>query len=757
LPAEFAQEPERLRRFEQEARAAAALSHPNILVLHDLGTHAGAPYIVTELLEGESLRQRLRGGALPTAKAVEFGIQIAQGLAAAHERGIVHRDLKPENLWVTKDGRIKILDFGLARLRPQGPLAEDGRSEAPTAELPTRSGMVLGTVGYMAPEQARGQSCDPRTDIFAFGVVLYEMLSGRRAFEGNTATDVLAAILKEDPPPLPSTTPPTVAQLVRRCLEKRPEDRFTSARDLAFALEAIAGSGGEVSVPGPGTEVLRPRWWGLAAGALACLLLVAAGVTGVRHLRRHSATSGATPTTRSIAVLPFNNLSGDKEQEYFSDGLSEDLMGRLTKVKELHVAGRTSSFAFKGKDVSLAEIGRQLHVATVLEGSVRRSGDRLRVSAALVNVADGYQIWAETYDRMMSDVFAVQDEIAGEVVAALKVKLLPQERSAISRRPTANSEAYTQYLLGNRLHEGNNPEIWKRAVEAYESAIRLDPKCAPAYAGLALALTDLAGTAETSTEMEEWDRKARSAAEEAISLDPALASAYLARAGILRVTFPPDWPGAQADFENALALDSGEARAHAWYSRFLAYLDRLPEAIPEARRAVDLDPLSGIAWHNLGANLVTSGDLSAARDALARAITISPEDVISYWYLGIASLLQENPNAALAEFGRAGPMYRLAGFALAEHDLGRAKESQQALDELITKYGAVAAYQIGEVYAWRGEKKKALEWLDRAFAQRDVGLLNLKADPLLGKMRSDPGYKALLCKMKFPGACEGKP
>ena len=786
LPAEFASDPERLRRFEREARAAAALNHPNILVLYDIGSTVlslrgvagqacpeearsgdvgkaissstpGLPrplrglavtggegeavhYIVTELLDGENLRQRLRGGPLPPAKAVEFGVQIAQGLAAAHEKGIVHRDLKPGNLFVTKEGRVKILDFGLARLRQQEASTPEGQSEAATADSPTREGRILGTPGYMAPEQVRGRSVDARTDLFAFGVVLYEMLAGKRAFAGGTAADTQAAILSKDPDPLPPVTPQSLDRVVRRCLEKRPEDRFQSAHDLALALEVAAGSGMGAS---------RLRRWVLIAGAATGILLVAAIPLGIRHLRQSPAPPTADPTAPSVAVLPFTNLSGDKEQEYFSDGLSEDVMGLLTKVKELHVAGHTSSFAFKGKSASLAEIGRQLHVATVLEGSVRRSGDRLRVTAELINVADGYQLWAETYDRTMNDVFSVQDDIAGAVVAALKVTLLTQEHAAHSRH-TTNPEAYTQYLLGRHFYSGSNPESWHRAIEAYEAAIKLDPTYAAAYAGLAVAETDLAAYCNANTEIAERVGRAGAASEKAIALDPTLADAFWARGHMRTFVFPPDWTGAETDLERALVLDPISISARIGLSYLLGLEGRMPKALAEIKKAIDLDPLSGMAWQTLGWELYFDGDLEGARKALTRAIDINPEDALSHYFLGVTLILSNRPNDAMAEFARTLEVFHLQGIALAEHDLGRRKESQQALDELIAKYADNCAFQVAEVYAWRGEKDEALEWLERAYRQRDWGLFGLKVTPTLRKLRADPRYLDLVRQMNVP-------
>ncbi|MDQ2979283.1 MAG: protein kinase, partial [Acidobacteriota bacterium] len=703
-------------------------------------------YAVMELLEGETLRGKLDAGPIPQKQAVDYALQVAKGLSAAHEKGVVHRDLKPENLFVTKDGHVKILDFGLAK-RVEAVAAVE-QTSAPTVSGHTEPGTVMGTVGYMSPEQLRGLPVDHRSDIFSFGSILYELLSGERAFKKDTAADTMTAILKEEPRELSASgrNIRSLDHIVRHCLEKDRDNRFQSAKDIAFALSEASVE----AVPGDLQAVTAPR-----ASKRIPLIPVAAGVAvllaaaAVAFFRGRPA---APPTTASlsIAVLPFTNLSGDKEQEYFSDGLSEELMGLLTKVKELHVAGRTSSFAFKGKTEDLASIGQKLHVATVLEGSVRRSGDQLRVSTQLVNVADGYQIWAEKYDRKMTEVFAVQDEIAGAVVAALKVKLLPQERRVGSQRRTSNPEAYNQYLLGRQFATRANPEGDRLAVAAYQRAIKLDPNYAAAYAALAGAEYWLAesagGTAEAvATEKEQ----AMAAAEKAIALDPDLADGYLGR-GLVRYGITWDWIGAQTDIERALSLDPGDSRIQIVYSYILSSLGRLPEAIVTAKKAIELDPLSARGGSNLGRYLNALGQLPQARQALTGALEINPEDEYVHFNLGTTLLLEGQPKAALAEFRRAGDARGLAGVAMAEHDLGHTQESQKALDELIARHAQDSALHIAQVYAWRGDRDKAFEWLDRAYAQRDAGLAELKCDPLIVKLYSDPRYAAILKKMNLP-------
>ncbi len=747
LPEFVAADPDRLTRFEREAKAVAALSHPNILSIFDFGNQDGVAYAVMELLEGETLRGKLDSGPFSQKQTVDYALQIARGLSAAHEKGIVHRDLKPENLFVAKRGHLKILDFGLAKRAE--PVAAEVQTSASTESVLTEPGTIMGTMGYMSPEQVRGLAVDHRSDLFSFGAILYEMLSGRRAFKRDTASDTMAAILKEEPPELTQLgldISPALDHIVKHCLEKERDNRFQAAKDVVFALSEVSVA--PVTRDLQAVSATRSSKRNLVISVVAGVAVFLA-VAAILFLRGRS-LAPSTPVSASIAVLPFTNLSGDKEQEYFSDGLSEELMGLLAKVKKLRVAGRTSSFAFKGKAEDLATIGRRLHVATVLEGSVRRSGDRLRVSTQLVNVGEGYQIWAETYDRKMTDVLAVQDEIAGAVVAALRVKLLPGERPAATEHRTSNPEAYNQYLLGRQFYNRGDPENYRRAVGAYQKAIALDQSYAAAFAGLAVAENLVADFSETAAEVAEGRQKALSAVNRALSLDPELAEGYAAR-GYLRFTINWDWTGAQADFERALSLNPGDSYAQRRYGSLLASLGRLQEATAATRKATEIDPLSAPAWNNLGYLLDASGRLPDARKAITRALEINSEYGYAHFNLGVTSLLEGNPEAALPQFGRAFESFRQTGVAMAEHDLGHANESQHELDELIAKYAHDAAYQIAEVYAWRGERDKAFEWLTRAYTQRDAGLAFLGFDPLVAKLRGDSRYAAMLKRLNLLG------
>jgi TolB-like protein len=492
---------------------------------------------------------------------------------------------------------------------------------------------------------------------------------------------------------------------------------------------------------------------GALRGSRAALLLVLLGALAAApgllwYFGWHKAQARPAPGP-SIAVLPLVNLSSDKEQEYFSDGLSEELLNLLAKVPGLRVAARTSTFAFKGKNEDVSEIGQRLHVATILEGSVRKAGDRIRITTQLINAADGYHLWSETYDRKLTDVFVVQDEIAQAVVDSLKLKLLTVPSS--KERRTANTDAYNQYLLGRQFFHRNNIDGFRRARQAFDKAVELDPQYAPAWAGLALATFWVADSSETLEKVIAGQDRAVEAADRAIALAPDLADGYLAR-GFVRVPIKWDFLGSKADFDRALQLKPDDPDVLYNYAvGVLRPLRRFPEAIAAARRATELDPLNPRPWFALGASLFSSGQGEAARDAFNRSLEISPDQSFAAFALGITWLTEGKPEEAKKIFPRStNIVFRLAGAALAQHDLHHPTESQRALDELITKESHDGAYQIAEVYAWRGETDRAFEWLERAMKQRDGGLILANVDQLLKGLRSDPRYPALLKKMNLP-------
>ncbi len=453
---------------------------------------------------------------------------------------------------------------------------------------------------------------------------------------------------------------------------------------------------------------------------------------------------------KSIAVLPFVDMSQGKDQEYFSDGLTEELLNLLAKVPELRVIGRTSSFQFKGRNEDLRVIAGKLGVANLLEGSVRKSRNQVRITAQLINAANGSHLWSDTYDRDLDDIFAVQDEIAGAVVAALKLQLLPDHNASAARYRTVKPEAHAQYLLGRQFFNRTNPDDFRRAVAAYREAIKLDPEYAAAYAGLAVAENELShGPGNSLEDVLAGQQRALVAADRAIAIDPLLSEGYAAR-GFLRFTINWDWAGAEKDLSRAFALDPGSYRTYTCYACFLASLGRLPEALEINRKATELDPLSADTWFRRSIQLNAAGRLPEARKAAMRALEISPEHALAWFNLGVTSLLESDPKAALAGFRKSSKGRREAGVAMAEHDLGHVRESQEALDALVASYALTNAYQIAEVYAWRGQRDEAFNWLERAYTQHDGTLVHIKFDPLLAKLRADPRYSAMLAKMGLP-------
>jgi TolB-like protein/tRNA A-37 threonylcarbamoyl transferase component Bud32 len=734
-----------LERFRREVLLARRVGHPNVCHVYELyqaTTTAGARihFLTMEFLEGETLAARIaRQGRLTTAEALPLVQQMCDGLAAAHTEGVIHRDFKSSNvILVPRTGdsgrassgepRVAITDFGVARALGQG-----SRSDALTG-----GAAVLGTPEYMAPEQVTGSEVAPSTDVYALGVVMYQMVTGRLPFSAETPLATAARRINE-PPPRPEVAAPGLdarwSRTILRCLDRDPRRRFQSTGEIPASLSA---------------NPARPSRPLVLAGAGLLLLLVLLGAVAARQgwwPARGGAKSGAAAAQPSIAVLPFVDMSPAHDQEYFSDGVAQEIINALAQVPGLHVVARSSSFSFKGKSEDLRTVGQKLDVAHVLEGSVRKSGSRLRVTAQLVGAADGYQLWSQTFDRDLADVFAVQDEISRAVVAALRLKVLP-EALARERRGTS-PEAYSHYLRGLQLHNAGNREGYRDAIEEYQRTIALDPDYAPAHARLSQSLIAYEPIANVADDGPRKQRAVREA-EKAVALAPDLVEGYAARAWA-RTTITWDWTGARTDLEHALALSPSDANALMRYSELLATLGRVPDAMAAIRKASELDPLSADVLYRLGRLYNATGQYDLAREVLKNALRGAPEHGHAARELAVAELLDERPASALLLFqGHPVEWVRHFGAALAHYSLGNPLESQRALDQFVASNSNTAPYQIAQVHAWRGEKDLAFEWLERARLGGDSGTRYAKYDPFLRTLRSDPRYRALLERLKLP-------
>jgi serine/threonine protein kinase/Tfp pilus assembly protein PilF len=756
LPAEFAEDPERLRRFEQEARAVAALSHPNVLAVYDVGTHEAIPYLVTELLEGESLRDRLRAGGLTVRKAVETAVQIAQGLAAAHEKGIVHRDLKPGNVFVTRDGQVKILDFGLAKLtHPES--TPDPYAKTVSGEPSTESGAVLGTMGYTSPEQLRGERADARSDIFSFGCVLYEMLVGRSPFLKRTGAETVTAIMSEDPAPLSGTgraIAPVLQEIVSRCLEKRPEDRFSTAHDLALALRAT--SGGSETPPTIPVRVLRlPGRWIWAGVAVLGAVAAAAVALYVLTVRGHAGAPAASGLIRSIAVLPLTNLSGDPAQEYFSDGMTEELIATLSKVSSLKVISRTSVMQFKGTKKPLREIAAALGVEGVIEGSVLRAGERVRITAQLINASTDTHLWAESYDRDLKDILALQSDVARKVAEALALKLLPGEQARLASARAVDPDAYQAYLKGIQHLYRLTPGDFDSAQQYFELALAKDPSYALAYTGIALVWAGRSQLGFVSPA--EAAPKAKAAAQKAIGLDDTVAETHFTLAA-LGAWVDWDWAVAEREFKRAIELNPSFPEALINYSHFLMNMGRPNEAMPQARRALELDPFNPY-FHSFCAVdflYVRQWDeaIAQARTALATA----PDDLVAnmvLWYAFGAKGMHKEALAAARVYLKAGYGDRAVDEALERGfaEAGYEEAMRRAAQPLIahSHKGYVSPMDIASLYVEAGETSRAVDWLEKGYEVRDQSMPYIGWPPF-DPLRSDPRFQALARKMNLPVA-----
>jgi serine/threonine-protein kinase len=749
LPGRLAENPSALSRFEREAKALAALSHPNVLTILDFGREGSVTYTVTELLQGENLRMRLLRTHMSWKEAAELCSEVAEGLAAAHSRGIVHRDLKPENIFLTGDGIPKILDFGLARREAPADAVEYRREQGQTQ---TEPGVLMGTVGYMSPEQVTGMAADARSDIFSLGCILHEMVTGSRPFAGRTGAETLAAILRDEPADPTRSGRPVPAELagvIRHCLDKRPDHRFQTARDMAFALKAILAG---TPLPTPAVApVALGRKRIVVIGVVLAVVVLGLIIVVTRGL------PGTVAAVHSVAVLPFQNVSGDPAQDYFVDGMTEELIANLAKVEKLRVISRTSVMHYKGTNKPLPQIARELNVNSIVEGSVLRSGHRVRITVQLVRAATGQALWAESYEKHLTDILAVQADAARAIVGEIKIRLSPEEGKRLAKVRPVDPEAYDAYLKGRFFWSKFTGDDYQTSIEFFQKAIEKDPTYAPAYAGLANAYRAMAF--EGLIPPGEGMPKAESAAREAQALDDTLAEVHFAL-GMNRLA-RWDLVTCLDELRKALSASPHDAVIRRFYSQTLSRVSRWEEAIAEGKHAQELDPLSVETNRALGSVFYWAGRNEEALNQYEKSVELDPKDARLHGHLADVYARKGIYPEAIAEQQK---YLSLSGDEEAAQDLGRDFASSGyhaamkalyrktlAFLEEAAKYAYVSPVHFAVLHAKLGENDKAFAWLEKAFEERQPWLGQLQVDPQFESLSSDPRFADLVRRIKEVG------
>jgi TolB-like protein/Flp pilus assembly protein TadD len=746
-------------RFFREARTASALNHPNICTIHEIGEDSGRPFLVMELLEGKTLREVIGDRALPLDRLLDIAIQIADALATAHARGIIHRDIKPANIFVTTRGEAKMLDFGLAKMMVDRrvPSAISDVSTAYTDDQLTSPGTALGTVAYMSPEQARGEELDARSDLFSFGVVLYEMATGRRAFGGKTTAVVFDEILNRVP--LPPTRinpemPRELEHIVNKAVEKDRELRYSNAADLLADLRRlkrdtdsgrVTASATRIAMLPDALKTARRMPVSRKATVRAVVVLVAALAAAAGYF----SFASRGDQIRSMAVLPFVNTTGNADTEYLTDGITETLINSLSQLPDVRVSARSLAFRYKGKDVDPLQAGRDLNVRAVITGRVSTRGNVLIVQSDLMDVATGAQLWGGQYNRPMADILAVQEEIATEIFDKLRIRVTGEERQRVVRRHTDDPEAYQLYLKGRYYWNQGTVDGYKKSIEYLQQAIAKDPKYAVAYAGLADAYLFLGSF------WVEAISEAKTAALKAMQLDPALGEAHVAL-GHIKLWLDWDWPAAEAEFKRGIELDPNSALAHNEYAMYLAAVGRVGDSLSELARARELDAGSPIVNTNFGWSLLYARRGAQAVDQFRQTVQLDPNYVSARWGLGVAYAQEELYSEAIAELKQA---VELSGGspALIGHlgyAYGRSGMTAAATDTIaglrkLAERQYVPSSAVALVYAGLANKPMTLEWLERAYDEHDFSLVFVQVAPWFESVRDEPRFQQLLRKMQL--------
>jgi serine/threonine protein kinase/Tfp pilus assembly protein PilF len=800
LPREFAEDEVRMRRFEQEARAASNLNHPNIVTIYDIGRADSLPYIAAEFIDGNTLRDYIAEQEIKPTEALEIAVQIASALDAAHQAGVVHRDIKPENIMLRRDHIVKVVDFGLAKLVERDPDTADVNAATKPMGV-TQPGAVIGTYVYMSPEQARGLHVDARADIWSVGCVIFEMIAGRPPFTGLTKSDMVAAILEREPPPLARYSdgvPAELQRIVSKALAKNRNERYQTIKDLLIDLRQLrqelefearlsrsmqsgaddegedgrdsyasrsasqgdrASSSAQSRSTRPYTSPVRTvssaeyivtgiknNKRAVLLTSIALALLFTAALAGIIYFSRKKPR-----VIGSVAVLPFVNATNDPETEYLSDGITESLINSLSQLPELRVMSRSSAFRYKGMNVDPRSVGRELGVEAVLEGRIVQRGDNLSVSVELVDARDDTHIWGKQYSRSLSDILSLQDEMARDFSQSMRLRLSGEEERKLVKRYTDNVEAYQLYLKGRYYWNRRTPDGFKKGLELFQQAIDTDPGYALAYAGLADSYAML-GDYSVLAPRDTFPR-AEAAAETALRLDDNLAEGHTSLA-FVKMAYQWDWAAADREFRRAIELNPNYATAHQWYASFLVMMGRFDESIREIKRAQELDPLSRIINANLGLHYYYARKFDDSVEQLKKTISLEDTFFVPHQYLGRTYIQKGMYREALAELERARQLSNnapevVASLGHAYAVAGRTTDARKALTDLdeIARERYVLPYFRAAVYTGLGDKDEAFAWLERAFEERHPGLVLVNIDPRFDSLRSDPRFTDLIRRL----------